>query len=60
MSDEFAVIYVDRKYGNAYYDRYRNNWIHCEVKHEQGRPLHTDKKRVELLYVMDMGTNIIT
>jgi hypothetical protein len=39
MSDEFAVIYVDRKYGNAYYDRYRNNWIHCEVEHEQDRAL---------------------
>jgi hypothetical protein len=43
MSDEFAVIYVDRKYGNAYYDRYRNNWIHCEVEHEQGRALQVDK-----------------
>jgi len=44
--DEFVVIYVDRKYGNAYYDRYRNNWIECEVgeHHEEGRALHVDKK----------------
>lgn len=25
--DEFMVIYIDRRYGNAYYDRYRNNWV---------------------------------
>ena len=42
--DEFVVIYVDRKYGNAYYDRYRNNWIWCAVEHEEGRALHLDKK----------------
>jgi hypothetical protein len=39
-----VVIYVDRKYGNAYYDRYRNNWIGCAVEHEEGRALHLDKK----------------
>ena len=38
--DEFVVIYVDRKHGNAYYDRYRNNWIMCAVEHEEGRALH--------------------
>jgi hypothetical protein len=43
MTDEFVVIYVDRKHGNAYYDRYRNNWIHCAVEHEKGRALHLDK-----------------
>jgi hypothetical protein len=42
--DEFVVIYVDRKYGNAYYDRYRNNWIGCAVEHEEGRALHLDMK----------------
>jgi hypothetical protein len=42
--DEFVVIYVDRKYGNAYYDRYRNNWIGCAVEHKEGRALHLDKK----------------
>lgn len=42
--DEFVVIYVDRKHGNAYYDRYRNNWIKCAVEHEEGRALHLDKK----------------
>ena len=42
--EEFLVIYVDRKYGNAYYDRYRNNWIQCEIEeHEEGRALHIDK-----------------
>jgi hypothetical protein len=44
MTDEIVVIYVDRKYGNAYYDRYRNNWIRCAVEHEEGRVLHLDKK----------------
>jgi hypothetical protein len=44
MTDEFVVIYVDRKHGNGYYDRYRNNWIPCAVKHEEGRALHLDKK----------------
>jgi hypothetical protein len=39
-----VVIYVDRKYGIAYYDRYRNNWIRCAVEHEEGRALHLDKK----------------
>jgi hypothetical protein len=40
-----VVIYVDRKYGNAYYDRYRNNWIECEVEeHEEGKALHLDRK----------------
>jgi hypothetical protein len=39
-----VVIYVDRKHGNAYYDRYRNNWIMCAVEHEEGRALHLDKK----------------
>jgi hypothetical protein len=39
-----VVIYVDRKHGNAYYDRYRNNWIGCAVEHEEGRALHMDKK----------------
>jgi hypothetical protein len=58
MSDEFAVIYVDRKYGNAYYDRYRNNWVECAVKHEEGRALHLDKKS-EASYVMDMDMKII-
>jgi hypothetical protein len=44
--DEFMVVYVDRKNGNAYYDRYRNNWIECTVgeHHEEGRALHLDKK----------------
>jgi hypothetical protein len=44
--DEFMVVYVDRKYGKAYYDRYRNNWIECTVgeHHEEGRALHLDKK----------------
>jgi hypothetical protein len=42
--DEFVVIYVDRMHGNAYYDRYRNNWIMCAVEHEEGRALHLDKK----------------
>jgi hypothetical protein len=45
--EEFAVIYVDRKHGNAYYDRYRNNWIPCAVEHhddEGGRALHLDRK----------------
>jgi hypothetical protein len=42
--DEFLVIYIDRKYGNAYYDRYRNYWIPCSVEHhEEGRALHVDK-----------------
>ena len=45
MTDEFVVIYVDRKYGNAYYDRYRDNWIGCAVEeHEEGRALHLDRK----------------
>jgi len=46
MTDEdFMVIYVDRKYGNAYYDRYRNNWIPCAIEeHEEGRALHLDRK----------------
>lgn len=45
MTDEFIVIYVDRKYGNAYYDRYRNNWIGRAVEREEGgRALHLDKK----------------
>jgi hypothetical protein len=39
-----VVIYVDRKYGNAYYDRYRNDWIGCAVEHEEGRELHLGKK----------------
>ncbi len=44
-AEDFMVIYVDRKYGNAYYDRYRNNWITCSVEeHEEGRALHLDKK----------------
>jgi hypothetical protein len=38
------VIYVDRKYGNAYYDKYRNNWIMCDIEHEEGSALHLDKK----------------
>ena len=42
--DEFVVIYVDRKHGNAYYDRYRNNWIKCSIEHAEGRALHLDKK----------------
>ena len=43
--DKFVVVYVDRKHGNAYYDRYRNNWIECAVEqHEEGRALHLDKK----------------
>ncbi len=42
--DEFMVIYIDRKCGNAYYDKYRNNWIECAVEHEEGRALHVDKK----------------
>jgi hypothetical protein len=42
--DEFVLIYVDRKHGNAYYDRYRNNWIECAVEHKEGRALHLDKK----------------
>jgi hypothetical protein len=44
--DEFMVVYVDRKYGYAYYDRYRNNWIECTVGeyHEEARALHLDKK----------------
>ena len=42
--DEFIMIYVDRKYGNAYYDRYRNNRVQCSVEHEEGRALHIDKK----------------
>jgi hypothetical protein len=44
--DEFMVIYVDRKYGNAYYDRYRNNRIECAVEehHEEGKALHVDKR----------------
>ncbi len=57
--DDLVVICVDRKYGNAYYDRYRNNWIQCAVEHEEGRALHVDK-RVELLYVMDTDMKIIT
>ena len=59
--DEFVVIYVDRKYGNAYYDRYGNNWVECEVEEhrEEGRALHVNK-RVELSYVMDMNMKIIT
>jgi hypothetical protein len=44
MTDEIVVIYIDRKYGNAYYDRYRINWIPCAVEHEEGRALHVDKK----------------
>jgi hypothetical protein len=44
IDDEFVVIYVDRKHGNAYYDRYRNNWIKCAVEHEEGRALHLDRK----------------
>jgi hypothetical protein len=48
--DEFVLIYVDRKYGNAYYDRYRNNWIECAVEHEEGRALHVDKKSGALVY----------
>ncbi len=44
IDDEIVVIYVDRKYGNAYYDRYRNNWIPCTIEHEEeGRALHVDK-----------------
>jgi hypothetical protein len=41
-----VVIYVDRKYGNAYYDRYRNNWIRCAVEEHEGggRALHLDRK----------------
>ena len=43
--DEFVVIYIDRKHGNAYFDRYRNNWIPCAVEHhEEGRALHLDRK----------------
>jgi len=42
--DEFLLIYIDRKYGNAYYDRYRNNWVQCSVDHEEGGALHVDKK----------------
>jgi len=59
MTDEIVVIYIDRKYGNAYYDRYRSNWIPCVVEHEEGRALHVDKK-AELSYAMDMGMKIIT
>jgi hypothetical protein len=44
MTDEIVVIYIDRKYGNAYYDRYRNNWVPCAVEHKEGRALHVDKK----------------
>jgi hypothetical protein len=44
MTDEIVVIYIDRKYGNAYYDRYRINWIPCAVEHEEGRALHVVKK----------------
>ena len=44
MTDEIVVIYIDRKYGNAYYDRYRSDWIPCAVLHEEGRALHVDKK----------------
>jgi hypothetical protein len=42
--DEIMIIYIDRKYGNAYYDRYRNNWMQCTVEHEEGRALNIDKK----------------
>ncbi len=59
MEDEFVVIYIDRKYGNAYYDRYRHNWIRCAIEHEEGKALHLDKKS-GALYVMDMGMKIIT
>jgi hypothetical protein len=45
MTDnEFVVIFVDRRYGNAYYDRYRYNWIRSAVEHEEGRALHLDRK----------------
>jgi hypothetical protein len=44
MTDEIVMIYIDRKYGNAYYDRYRNDWVPCSVEHEEGRALHVDKK----------------
>ena len=42
-TNEFLLIYVDRKYGNAYYDRYRNNRVECSIEHEKGRALHVDK-----------------
>jgi hypothetical protein len=47
--DEFILIYIDRKYGNAYYDRYRNNWVQCALEHEEGRALHVDKKNGSLV-----------
>ena len=47
--DEIVMVYVDRKHANAYYDRYRNNWIKCAVQHE-GRALHLDRKSGALVY----------
>ncbi len=48
--DEFVVIYVDRKHGNAYYDRYRNNWIPCAVEHHKKAELYIWIKRVERFF----------
>jgi hypothetical protein len=55
-----VVIYVDRKHGNAYYDRYRNNWIGCAVEHERKAEHYIWIRRAEPSYVMDVGMKIIT
>ena len=57
----FLVIYVDRKYGNVYYDRYRNNGVECAIEHKEGRALHVDKKSGTLVcygYRHENGNNI--